>query len=260
MLPAFVTEKDGKFAEALFTNPDTACNEQNLNSVIVKPAHGEKIALTDARKGKTYRIEGYAYDGGGHQVQRVEVSLDDGETWLYCIRKFPDAPIRHGNKFWTWLHWHVDIEITHLLDCIPIGEEVEIRSPTGEIVYNGKGKFSISDKEYTFKRINLNLGGSGITPGYSLIAHAMLFEGDGMEIRVVDANKTEQDILLKEDLDKFERESGGGPKIRHVLSHAGEGWKGTKGHVDAEMFKESLFEPGEGVGVGVFLCGPLGII
>jgi nitrate reductase (NAD(P)H) len=117
VLPAFVTEKDGEFAEALFRHPDTACNEQNLNSVIVKPAQGEQIPLSSAKKGQTYRIEGYAYDGGGHEVQRVEVSLDDGETWLYCIRRFPDAPIRHGNKFWTWLHWHVDVEITHLLQA-----------------------------------------------------------------------------------------------------------------------------------------------
>lgn len=115
VLPSFVTEKDGPFAEALFRHPDTACNEQNLNSVIVKPAHGEKIALSEARKGHSYRIEGLAYDGGGHEVQRVEVSLDGGDTWLYCIRKFPDYPIRHGNKFWTWVHWHVDVEISHLL-------------------------------------------------------------------------------------------------------------------------------------------------
>ncbi|TKA41461.1 hypothetical protein B0A54_06364, partial [Friedmanniomyces endolithicus] len=104
VLPSFITEKDGDFAEAMFNHPDTACNEQNLNSVIVKPAQGEKVPLTDARKGKTYRIEGYAYDGGGHEVQRVEVSLDEGETWLYCVRRFPEYPIRHGNKFWTWLH------------------------------------------------------------------------------------------------------------------------------------------------------------
>ena len=115
VLPSFITEKDGEFAEVGFHHPDTACNEQNLNSVIVKPAQGEKIALSQAKKGRTYRVEGYAYDGGGHQVQRVEISLDGGETWLYCIRKFPDAPIRHGKKFWTWLHWYIDIEITHLL-------------------------------------------------------------------------------------------------------------------------------------------------
>lgn len=115
VLPSFVTENDGPFAEALFKHPDTACNEQNLNSVIVKPSHGQKIPVSQAKKGTSFRIEGYAYDGGGHQVQRVEVSLDDGKTWLYCIRKFPDNPIRHGNKFWAWVHWYVDVEMSHLL-------------------------------------------------------------------------------------------------------------------------------------------------
>lgn len=117
VLPSFITEKDGEFARTMFAHPSTACNEQNLNSVIVRPAQGETIPLTDARRSKSYRIEGYAYDGGGHEVQRVEVSLDGGDTWLYCIRKFPDTPLRHGNKFWTWLHWHVDVEVSHLLRC-----------------------------------------------------------------------------------------------------------------------------------------------
>ncbi|KXJ89323.1 hypothetical protein Micbo1qcDRAFT_212694 [Microdochium bolleyi] len=115
VLPSFVTSKDGEFAETLFRHPDTACNEQNLNSAIVKPAQGERIPLTSARHGASYRIAGYAYDGGGHKVQRVEVSLDEGATWLYCIRKFPERPIRHGNKYWAWVHWHVDVEVTHLV-------------------------------------------------------------------------------------------------------------------------------------------------
>jgi nitrate reductase (NAD(P)H) len=93
----------------------TACNEQNLNSVIVKPAQGEKLPLVGGEK--TYRIKGYAYDGGGKEVERVEVSLDEGETWLYCIRAFPEYPIRHGNKFWTWLHWHIDVTTVHLLQA-----------------------------------------------------------------------------------------------------------------------------------------------
>ena len=86
VLPSFITEKDGEFATTMFAHPDTACNEQNLNSVIVKPAQGERIELTRARRGETYRVQGYAYDGGGHEVQRVEVSLDGGDNWLYCIR------------------------------------------------------------------------------------------------------------------------------------------------------------------------------
>jgi len=45
VLPSFITEKDGEFARTMFAHPDTACNEQNLNSVIVKPAQGEKMSL-----------------------------------------------------------------------------------------------------------------------------------------------------------------------------------------------------------------------
>ncbi|EAS29271.3 nitrate reductase [Coccidioides immitis RS] len=117
VLPSFVIEKDSEFARTMFHHPSTACNEQNLNSVIVRPAQNEKIELQNAKFGQTYRIQGYAYDGGGCEVQRVEVSLDDGKTWLYCTRKFPEAPVRHGKKFWTWLFWHVDVEIAHLISA-----------------------------------------------------------------------------------------------------------------------------------------------
>lgn len=87
VLPSFIRDMDSEFSHTMFTHPSTACNEQNLNSIIVKPAHGETISLSDVNKNKSYRIAGIAYDGGGHEVQRVEVSLDGGETWLYCIRK-----------------------------------------------------------------------------------------------------------------------------------------------------------------------------
>ncbi|KAG5297987.1 nitrate reductase [Histoplasma ohiense] len=116
VVPGFITEMDSEFAKVMFSNPSTACNEQSLNSVIVKPAHGEKLNLVseDQKKRREYRVEGLAYAGGGHEVQRVEVSLDGGKSWLYCIRRFPEAPIRHGKKFWTWVHWSVDVDISHL--------------------------------------------------------------------------------------------------------------------------------------------------
>jgi nitrate reductase (NAD(P)H) len=148
--------------------------------------------------------------------------------------------------------------MSNILDCMPIGEEIEIRGPTGEIVYNGNGSFTISGQEYTFNKINLVLGGSGITPGYSLIARAVLSSDDKTEIRVVDANKTEKDILLKDELEQFEKQSEGRLKVTHVLSHPGDDWQGKKGHVDADVIKESLFEPGDKT--GVFLCGPPAMI
>ncbi|TKA33896.1 hypothetical protein B0A49_13852 [Cryomyces minteri] len=137
---------------------------------------------------------------------------------------------------------------------MPIGEEIEIRGPTGDIVYNGNGMFVIEGKQMTFEKVNLVLGGSGITPGYALIARVLLSAGDKTELRVVDANKTEGDILLHESLDEFEKDHGEQLKVTHVLSHPSEKWKGKKGHVNADILKEALFAPGEDT--VVFLCGP----
>lgn len=112
VLPSFVTDDKGPVAETLFRHPSTACNEQVLNSAITRPAHGETISLEG--KDQKYRVQGYAY-GSGSPIDRVEISLDEGESWIYCFRRYPKAPVRHGRKFWTWLHWHTDVNFVDLI-------------------------------------------------------------------------------------------------------------------------------------------------
>ncbi|KAK0664557.1 nitrate reductase [NADH] [Cercophora samala] len=115
VMPSWVLAKDSEAAKVLFHHPSTACYEQNMNSVILKPAPGEERSLQDVKAGEMYTVQGYAYNGGGHEVQQVEVSVDGGKTWLFASRKFPEYPIRHGSKFWTWLFWHVDVELSELV-------------------------------------------------------------------------------------------------------------------------------------------------
>ncbi|KAK3330022.1 hypothetical protein B0H66DRAFT_611244 [Apodospora peruviana] len=623
IMPSFVTSKDSEFANVLFHHPSTACSEQNMNSVVAKPAEGERIPLREATPGKMYRVQGYALSGGGREVQQVEVSIDRGKTWLLAVRELPEFPIRHGDKFWAWLFWHVDVDLadlvrspeitvrcldaakntqpekfnwnlmgmmnnswytvkpeimeendkslsstativfrhptqpatlpggwvqpseqvktaearqddvgpaggkqftreeiekhdkekdcwivvdskvydatsvldwhpggktailTHagrchqettdefasihddfaykklqecllgqvtdktadfikqsgnaasatagsgakvqhqddavalerhrwtpvklisrhpvsadtrtytfalpegkpslglgtcqhvqlgfhlqdrmlvrpytptrpilpggvvsgpgpisaitttttkskqkrkqhrkkpshdndnsasalqpadqpalppplhdkhdgtfdltiktylpslssaggalsnLLDCMPLGEEVEVRGPTGDIVYHGNGNFSISSRTLHFDRVSLVLGGSGITPGYALMARSLLTPGDCTQIRVVDANRSQGDILLKKDLDLFQTVSGGRIKIMHVLSRPDKKWEGVTGYVDRDKLRRGLFPPssppenrdGSDAGAGgravVFLCGPPGLV
>lgn len=150
--------------------------------------------------------------------------------------------------------------MSNILDCMPIGEEIEIRGPTGEIAYQGNGKFNIEGKEKTFSKVSLILGGSGITPGYALIARILSDKNDKTQLRVIDANKAEGDILLKEQMEKFAKEHGEQFKICHVLSHPSGEWKGVKGHVNGEIIKKNCFEPDGGKDAVVFLCGPPGLI
>jgi nitrate reductase (NAD(P)H) len=148
--------------------------------------------------------------------------------------------------------------LSNILDCMPIGEEVELKGPTGEIVYIGNGNFVIEDKERHFDKVSLVLGGSGLTPGYSLLARILLTKGDKTQIRVVDANNSEGDILLWDKLDEFERQSNGQLRITHVLSHPGDDWKGERGHINPDIIKANLFEPTDDA--VTFLCGPPAMI
>ncbi|GAB1214071.1 hypothetical protein ATERTT37_003229 [Aspergillus terreus] len=546
VVPSFVQDRESEAGDIMYHHPSTACMEQMLNSVIARPAQGEKLSLSELKGEKDYRIRGYAYNGGGNEIQRVEISLDGGQSWLYCIREFPEAPIRHNKKFWTWLHWHVDVRVTQLLraesitvrcwdvnkntqpehitwnlegmmnnaqyvvkaeiiddpktkkpalmfrhpvepgtgengwmkpsledqkedakrqsaapekqftreeiekhhteddcwivvngqvydatsvlswhpggkaaimahagrvhtetteeyesihdeyanerlqecilgvvtqkarefmkkeseekakkraqssegdshialkrhkwiqakliskkalskdtkrytfalpskdqklgldtgqhilvgfhfkdqmiirsytpirpiqdsdedgtfelavktyypdpaqpggtlsnimDCLREGEEVEIKGPTGEIRYHGNGRFVIDDKEYVFDKVTLVLGGSGITPGYQVIARILRAEEDKTKIRVIDANKTEEDILMRPELDKFAKEHPDQFEITHVLSHADDSWTGEKGYVNKDILRRYGFPPEEKS--IALLCGPPAMI
>jgi len=144
---------------------------------------------------------------------------------------------------------------SNFIDTMPLGESVDVRGPTGEIKYLGNGKFEIEGEERKFDKVSLILGGSGITPGYQLLERVMREKDDKTQVRVVDANKSEKDILLKDELEKMQGEQ---IKITHVLSHPSDEWKGLKGHVNEEIIKQSCFAPGRDA--AVFLCGPPAMI
>ncbi|KZV93843.1 molybdopterin binding oxidoreductase [Exidia glandulosa HHB12029] len=124
LLPPQVTDKKTLLARALFHHPDTECNEQALQSVICVPGHGEQILLPKEADNSTYTIRGYAYNGGGTPVNRVEISLDGGATWKYCWREFVDEPLRHGRQCWAWVFWHCDVTYSELVNT----KEVIVRA------------------------------------------------------------------------------------------------------------------------------------
>ncbi|KAK4331856.1 Nitrate reductase [NADPH] [Rhodotorula toruloides] len=191
-------------------------------------------------------------EGGGaaNGVEEEREALEDGQgTFDLTVKTyFPDANQPGG-------------ALSNILDCIPIGEDVEMRGPTGDIVYEGNGTFTLGEgQQRHFSRVSLVLGGSGITPGFALIARILLSAKDETQLRVVDANKSEDDILLRAELDRIEKEAKEGQlRITHVLSHpASDEWTGRRGHVDADLLRDALFPPDKDS--VVFLCGPPAMI
>lgn len=69
-------------------------SELNVNSAIAKPDHDETILVdvTSNTAAGSYKVEGYAYAGGGRRVNRIEISLDEGQTWVLANMFALDSP------------------------------------------------------------------------------------------------------------------------------------------------------------------------
>lgn len=168
-------------------------------------------------------------------------SEDDGSFDLVVKTYYPDANQPGGT-------------MSNILDCLRQGEEIEVKGPSGEIQYQGDGRFVIDGKEHIFTNVSLILGGSGVTPGYQIIARILEDKKDNTKIKVIDANKSEADILMSGDLDEFAKDHHDRFAIVHVLSKASEDWKGERGHITEDIIKKHAFEPDKNN--VALLCGP----
>lgn len=55
-----------------------------------------------------YTVQGFAFNGGGDRIERVELSLDGGKTWRWCFRHFLDAPLRYAFVRLRFRVWRTD--------------------------------------------------------------------------------------------------------------------------------------------------------
>ena len=70
-------------------------------------------AITSTRlKGENLlQLEGYAYSGGGREIQRVDISLDGGETWDQARLVEGDRALERGSKSWCWKRWRYEASL-----------------------------------------------------------------------------------------------------------------------------------------------------
>lgn len=130
------------------------------------------------------------------------------------------------------------------LKQLEVGDEVEFRGPKGGIRY----------EPGMCKKMGMVAGGTGITPMYQLIRAICENPRDTTEVSLIYANRTEKDILLRDELDAFARKYPGNFKIFYVLEQTPAGWNGGSGYVTREMIEEQFALPSPTT--KVFLCGP----
>ncbi|GAA5958088.1 hypothetical protein JCM21900_003582 [Sporobolomyces salmonicolor] len=155
VLPTTLMPEQARNERDWWYDPRYLITDLNVNSAIARPAHNEKLVVPSLSAGTpstTYTVEGYVYAGGGHRVTRVELTLDDGETWTLCELNYPEDRYRtmpYQGSVWgeidlasrdecfCWAFWRCQIPVEKLADsgCIAVRGMDESLNLQGKTMY-----------------------------------------------------------------------------------------------------------------------------
>lgn len=141
------------------------------------------------------------------------------------------------------------------LENLAIGDKMLFKGPKGTVTYKGNGKFDIVrnrvSQPYKVKKLGMIAGGTGITPMLQIIRAVLRDPNDKTEMYLIFANQTEDDILLREELEGLPSDR---LHLWYTLDRPPKDWSYSSGFIDAEMCRKHL-PPAED-GTMVFVCGP----
>jgi len=146
------------------------------------------------------------------------------------------------------------------LDSLQIGDTQEMKGPKGHLNYKGKGKFTIKEmrkpiSERNVKHIGMIAGGTGITPMLQIISAVLRDPNDKTSLSLLFANQTEDDILVREELEELAKKCPEQFKLHYTLDNPPEeNWKHSSGFINKDMIQTHL--PASNDSTLIILCGP----
>ncbi len=136
----------------------------------------------------------------------------------------------------------------HVFDLAP-GDKIAIKGPIAKFPY----------KANEFEEVVCIGGGSGITPLYQLLLAIKGNPADKTRYTLLYTNKTEQDILLREEFDALAKADPAKYKIIYGLDSEAKGGKGAAsftGYITPEILSKYLPAPAKADKIKIFVCGP----
>jgi nitrate reductase (NAD(P)H) len=152
--------------------------------------------------------------------------------------------------------------MSQYLDSLPLGATIDIKGPIGHIEYAGRGAFVVNGERRRARRLAMVAGGTGITPVYQVIQAVLRDQpDDGTEMHLVYGNRTKDDMLLREEIDRWAAAHPDRLKVWYVVSKVArpeDGWAYGVGRVDERVLREHL-PLGDGETLAL-VCGPPGMV
>uniref|UniRef100_A0A7S1BKY8 NADH-cytochrome b5 reductase n=2 Tax=Corethron hystrix TaxID=216773 RepID=A0A7S1BKY8_9STRA len=197
-------------------------------------------------------------DSDGKLVQRTYTPITGNEV-RGCVKfvvkiyfagvhpKFPD-----GGK------------LSQHLESLKVGDTLDMKGPKGHMTYLGYGKFRkhaylrAPDETRQAKHFAMIAGGTGITPMLQLIKAVLRNPKDETTLSLLFANKSENDILLRDELETLVAKYPEKINVHFTIEEApASGWKYSTGYVNKEMIESHLLKKNTNKeSIQFFFCGP----
>jgi len=143
-------------------------------------------------------------------------------------------------------------KLSQHFDSLKIGDTFDVRGPFGEIHYFAPGQIKLKKREMNVSRLSFVCGGTGITPFFQIAKDIIRDPSDKTELNLIYCNKSEEDILLRKEIDEWI--AVGRVNVWYVLDAPPADWKFGSGFVNEAMIRDHLPAPAEDH--LVLFCGP----
>jgi cytochrome-b5 reductase len=158
-------------------------------------------------------------------------------------------------------------KMTQYLDKFSIGQTIDISGPSGNLIYKDNGLFNIRPRKpepyvtRRVRRLGLIAGGTGITPMYQILNEILkeqtsIVPSERVDIKIwlLFANQTEQDILLRDELEQLAALNSDRFTLWYTVDRGDDEWKYSKGFINDTMLSEHMPPPSDET--LICICGP----
>lgn len=135
-------------------------------------------------------------------------------------------------------------KMSSILSKMQVGDFMQVKGPKGKFVYKHNMK----------QTLGLIAGGSGITPMFQVMQAILRNRADKTQLRLIFGNVSEEDIILRPELDTLAMARKEQFSVYYVLNNPPAKWEGGSGFVTKDIIKSQF--PAPGPDVLILLCGP----
>jgi len=202
-------------------------------------------------------------DGRTHQRSYTPVSGDETLGTVSFVIKVYRADTHPKFPKGGMLSQHID--------SLSINDTIEMKGPQGHLEYLTQGRFTVHKsarkpiEQRTATHFGMIAGGTGITPMLQVL-HGIFpadgkDDGSGITASLLYANQTEDDILVRLELEKLAWEFSDRFRLHYTLDRPTEGhvWGGSTGFVSKKMIEDHVLSNGGTSGkeaTQILMCGP----